>query len=330
MRSRGYALPPTAPTDTWSALRHGGHSVCVVVSAMCVNLPVETFSEGDTTLSSALSTLEPLDRTDFVCPPTSLVAIRQLAAMLLRCPATCMATAGKRKREEHDFRRNDVARSTFTVRKRDCDPVTLERCVFLIEEVRADPESEIVVGVRLWKLVLDHWWRESRSFGLQMYDRRDGAPSTPTELLQKYIKAGSDERYPLIDNFKQWLKRQPDWATRSLLSSETQKKFIDGKMQLVPGDLHALGPESVFDASRPEALLAGLHRNRSPTQSQGESATYITVEESAESGRLLRLRFPPNTRIYGIHPLSNPSTTALPSALRARLEHSRLSSQGGN
>ena len=74
---KGYVLPPTAPTREWSALRHGGHSVCVAVTAMVMNLPTETFREGETTLASALSTLEPLDGANHERPPASLVATRQ-------------------------------------------------------------------------------------------------------------------------------------------------------------------------------------------------------------------------------------------------------------
>ena len=78
---KGYALPPIAPTSEWSALRHGGHSVCVAASAMVVNLPLETFREGEATLASALSTLEPLDGANHVRPPASLVATTSLSVV---------------------------------------------------------------------------------------------------------------------------------------------------------------------------------------------------------------------------------------------------------
>jgi hypothetical protein len=103
--SKGYVLPPTAPTSEWSAIRHGGRSVCVAASAMIVNLPVETFREGEsreTTLASALSfrfhARAAVDGANHVRPPASLVATRQLAGMLLHSHATCTAT-GKRKRD---------------------------------------------------------------------------------------------------------------------------------------------------------------------------------------------------------------------------------------
>ena len=214
---KGYVLPPTAPTSEWSAIRHGGHSVCVAASAMVVNLPIETFREGDTTLASALSTLEPLDGANHVRPPASLVATRQLAGMLLHSHAACTATTGKRKRDGNEHRRQDVARRTFKVRKDEWSSVTLERCVFLLEELRADAGSEAVLGVRLWKVALDHSWRESRSFGLQMLEHRACVPGTPAELLHRYRRLGTDDQRPLIDDFGEWLRGQPDWATRSLM-----------------------------------------------------------------------------------------------------------------
>ena len=166
MRSRGYTLPPTAPTAEWSALRHGGHSVCVAQSAMCVNIPLDAFREDDKTLASVLSTLGPLCnnhqcRPEEVPPQPSLVATRQLANMLLHNHTAHAAVGVKRKRDKHDFRRNDMARRTFKMLKHDCEHVcsrdllTLERCVFLLEELRADAESEAVLAVRLWKVVLD-------------------------------------------------------------------------------------------------------------------------------------------------------------------------------
>ena len=98
----------------------------------------------------ALCTLEPLDGANYVRPPASLVATRQLAGMLLHSHAACTATK-KRKRDGNEHRRQDVAQRTFKVRKDDWNSITLERCVFLVEELKADAASEAVLGVRLWK-----------------------------------------------------------------------------------------------------------------------------------------------------------------------------------
>ena len=57
--------------------------------------------------------------------------------------------------------------------------------MFLLEELRADAASEAMLGVRLWKVALDHSWQESRSFALQMLEHRAGVPGTPAELLHR-------------------------------------------------------------------------------------------------------------------------------------------------
>ena len=130
--------------------------------------------------------------------------------------------------------------------------------MFLLEELRADAESEAVIGVRLWKVVLDNCWYASRSFVLQMHDGHDGVPRTPAELLHVYNKLSSGERHALIDDFDTWLKCQPDWTTRLLLGSEPKHCYIGDEEVVVPGTRHALAPEKVLDASRSQALRAGL------------------------------------------------------------------------
>ena len=197
--------------------------------------------------------------------------------------------------------------------------------MFLLEELRADAESEAVLAVRLWKVVLDSCWYASRSFGLQMHDGHDGVPRTPAELLHVYNTLSSGERHALIDDFDTWLKCHPDWATRSLLGSEPKHCYIGDKEVIIPGIRHALAPESALNASRSQALLAGLLLDSPPIQSQSEGAAYLTRED-ADSRGLLRLRFPRNVRIHEIPALSNPRTASLPSGLQARLEYTRLES----
>ena len=126
--------------------------------------------------------------------------------------------------------------------------------------------------------------------------------------------------------------KDPDWATRSLLCSETQRQCSSGEVKTVPGKLHPLAPERVLSAGRAGALVGGLVQAPAGGSTQhGEGGTpaheYLTDTVATEEGHeppLVRLRFPRNARIYGIPALSDPSAARLPAALLARLDFSRL------
>ena len=77
---------------------------------------------------------------------------------------------------------------------------------------------------------------------------------------------------------------------------------------------------------RPNSAAAG------GSAGQGEGGTpgheylvdAVATQEEGRGRPLVRLRFPRNSRVYGIPPLSDPSSARLPAALLARLDFSRL------
>ena len=132
--------------------------------------------------------------------------------------------------------------------------------MFLLEELRAGADGESAAGVRLWKVVVDGTWLESRAIGLQMLDGHEGAPRTPTELLQLYLTVGGSGRQALIEDVGDWLERfgEHDWATRSLLDGR-RGALSDGEQR--EGRVHSLSSSA--------SSLARAGAERSPHVSTG-------------------------------------------------------------
>ena len=114
-----------------------------------------------------------------------------------------------------------------------------------------------------------------------------------------------------------------------------------------PSRMHPLSPELVLSRTRGQALLAGLHPSAPLDPQQMEPGAYRG--EGAEAGEAIAtaectsgvarlgasrpaprphpsdppqpapLRFPPAARLWGLQPLADPLTAALPPCLLARL-----------
>ena len=337
---RAYKMEPTAPTGEWSAVTHGGRTVCVGERVLCLNLPAALFREHDASLADVLSPLEPLSSPG---PPASaLVALRRLAAMLVYLPESCPsgASAKKRRRDPHGDLRSSMGRRTFGSCAEDGSTIVQERFVFLLEEVAAASDPQSVVCVRLWKVPIDSTWRENRVMGLHMVDGLEGAPTTPTELLGLYSNVGAGGHAPLLGEAGVWLERHgtADWAARSLLQIDEKQCVFSGN-KMVPMH-HPLSPELVLSATRPLALQAGTPLATPPSPPQSEAATYLrwmaaaTAAAGSQTDVFERaakrppwpqpLRFPAGARVYGLQPLSGAAAAALPAALLARLAAGRL------
>ena len=149
-----------------------------------------------------------------------------------------------------------------------------------------------------------------------------------------------------------------DWATQTLLGADkqyvrggTEPLVIKGEVVLPgakrPSRMHPLSPELVLSRTRGQALLAGLHPSAPLDPQQMEPGAYRG--EGAEAGEAIAtaectsgvarlgasrpaprphpsdppqpapLRFPPAARLWGLQPLADPLTAALPPCLLARL-----------
>ena len=149
-----------------------------------------------------------------------------------------------------------------------------------------------------------------------------------------------------------------DWATRTLLDADRQYVYggteplvIKGEVVLQgakrPSRMHPLSPELVLSPTRRQALLAGLDpaapldpQQKQPEAYRGEEAAAgeaIAGTDSVTTGvarpvnrpaprphpsdppQPAPLRFPPAARLWGLQPLADPLTAALPPCLLARL-----------
>jgi hypothetical protein len=328
-----YKLAPTAPPREWSPLVHGGRTVCVGGGEVVINLPAEVFCEGDATLASVVTRSDDTNG--------AAHANCRIAGMLLR-PHDAKGV-GKRKRpgDTHAVKRRDVANPTFTL---PCDIAGGEfagqvqpRCVYLLEELRADDDSGSIVGVRLWKVFIDQRWRESRALGLAMEDEGSTAPRTPAELLQLYIDTQVATRSPLLPSVDDWLRKHSpsgDWAARTLLRADEQRIVpfwgdnSRGRIGRTPSRLHPLSPELVLSPDRPDALVAGLmpHIHSIRTR-QRNPAAYRPTRSAVvhDDGELRELRFSSATTVLGLHPHTDPLVARLPPVLLRRLLRAAMS-----
>jgi hypothetical protein len=358
-RPKAYSLPVTAPFDQWSHLDHGGRCVCRALGSVCVNLPAAAFQEGDETLQAVLQAwpIEEPRLVDSHAPLRRLARLLMHPHSKAICSRKRSREAYVVQRD--DVRRARFHRSVYNRDHDSSEVYAERCVFLLEElRCPQHPQTAVGVRVwkvfidPLWResrafglLMLDGRGEAPRTPVelLQLYSSIGCADMQP-------LLANPEPWLGLHSPHS-------DWATQTLLDADkqyvrggTDPLVIKGEVVLPgakrPSRMHPLSPELVLSPTRRQALLAGLHLSAPLDPQQREPGAYRG--EEAEAGEAIAatdstsgvarpgasraprphpsdppqpapLRFPPAARLWGLQPLADPLTAALPPCLLARL-----------
>ena len=358
-RPKAYSLPVTAPFDQWSHLDHDGRSVCHAPGSVCVNIHAAAFQKDNKTLEAVLQRpFEGTGEADSNAPLRQLARMLLHPHSKAICSGKrsrvpyAVQRDDVRRAKFHSSRFNKdressevyVQRCVFLLEELSCPQHPQMSLGLRVWKVFIDP---------LWResrafglLMLDRRGEAPR------------APVELLQLYSSIGCADIQPLMANPESWLGLHSPHDDWATRTLLDADQQYVYgraepltVNGEI-VIPGNkrpsrIHPLSPELVLSPTRRQALLAGLDfdapldpQQKEPWSYRGEEAEAgeaIAATDSVTTGIARQvsrhaprphpsdppqpapLRFPPAARLWGLQPLADPLTAALPPALLARL-----------